>query len=127
MSLKALMNADGTVGHDTGSLISGGSFTITSTPSANVKANDAGVYSGPLSGSFSNGNASGFEPGSVAGTWTINPTATAVKVDGSAVIRADDIGTLNATGTIPPPTGGTGPVVGSVKVSDAGQGVVNGD
>ena len=128
MTLKALMNADGAVDHDVGSTISGGNFTITSVPSANVKVNDKGVYSGPLTGTFSNGNATGFVSGSVSGSFTINPTATAVKVDNLEVVREDDTGTLSGTGTIDPPASPpTGPVVGQVVVSSAGQGDVNGD
>ena len=127
MSLKAIMNQAGAVDHDTGSPISGGTFVITSPPSTNVKADGVGVYRGPLSGTFSGGNASGFVSGSVAGSWTINPTASNVKADELPVIRVDDTGTLTATGTIPPPTGGTGPISGPVVVSDAGQGEVNGD
>ena len=127
MTLKALMNADGAVGHDTGSLISGGSFSIISAPSTNVKAASKGVYRGTLLGTFTRGNASGFVSGSVAGTWSIDPTAANVKADGQLVIREGDTGTLSATGTIPPPTGGTGPVNGTVKVTSAGQGEVNGD
>lgn len=127
MTLKALMNGNGTVDHDIGSLVSGGTFSILSVPSVNVQADNAGVYRGTINGTFTGGNASGFEPGSVAGAWSISPTATAVNVDGQAVVRDGDIGTLTATGTIPPPTGGTGPVTGTVVVNNAGQGVVNGD
>ena len=127
MSLKALMNASGKVDHNTGSVVSGGTFTITSTPSTNVSAGGGGVFRGPLNGTFSEGNASGFVSGSVAGAWVIQPTAANVKADGQLVIRDGDTGTLTATGTLPPPTGGTAPVTGSVVVSDAGQGEINGD
>ena len=128
MSLKPIMNADGSVNHKTGSPISGGSFVITSTSSTNVKANGSGVYRGKISGTFSGGNATGFVSGTVAGAWSIDPTAQNVKADGLKVIRKDDEGTLNATGTISPPASPpTGTVSGTVIVSNAGQGDVNGD
>lgn len=128
MTLEAIMNEDGVIDHNTGSVISGGSFTVTSVPSSNVKAEGKGVFRGPLSGTFTGGNATGFISGSVAGNFTINPTATAVKADGLPVVREGDTGTLTAAGTIDPPaTPPTGPVAGEVVVASAGQGVVNGD
>jgi hypothetical protein len=128
MTLELVMNQDGTVGHDTGSLVSGGSFIITSVPSTKTKVEGKGVYRGPLAGTFVGGNATGFVPGSVAGAWTIAPTAVACRDDGLPVIRAGDTGTLAGVGTIAPPAvPPTGPVVGNVVVSNAGQAVVNGD
>lgn len=128
MALKAIMNQDGTIDHDAGSPVSGGSFVVTSTPSAFVKVNGKGIYRGPLSGTFTGGDAAGFVSGSVTGTWVINPTAAFVKVEGLPVVREDDVGTLSGVGTIDPPAvPPTGPVVGSVVVADSGQGDVNGD
>lgn len=127
MTLALIMNQSGVVGHDTGSAVSGGVFVITSIPSIKVKIDGAGVYRGPLAGSFSGGNATGFVPGSVVGTWVINPTATKTKADVLPVVREGDTGTLTAVGTLPSPPGGTSPVSGAVVVSSAGQAVVNGD
>lgn len=127
MTLELLMNQDGAVDHDIGSLVSGGAYVITSVPSTVVKVNGAGVYRGPLAGTFSGGDAAGFVPGSVVGSWTVTPTAVAVNVESQPVVREGDTGTLTATGTLPTPPGGTGPVVGTVVVSDAGQTEVAGD
>ena len=123
MSLKFIMNKNGTIAHDTGSAISGGSFSISSAESTNVKAGGEGVHKTPLLYTFSGGNASGFVPGSVQTTapQTITATAQKVKADGALVMRVDDSGTMNCIGTIPPPTGGTAPVSGPVKIDDAGQ------
>jgi hypothetical protein len=128
MTLALIMNQDGIVDHDAGSLVSGGAFVVTSVPSTKVKASAKGVYMGPLTGTFSGGNATGFVPGSVAGAWTINPTAVNVKAESLPVVREGDSGTLSGVGTIDPPgVPPTGPVVGSVVVSDAGQNEVKGD
>lgn len=128
MTLALIMNMSGAVDHDSGSVVSGGAFVITSVPSVKVKIDGAGVYRGPLAGTFTGGNATGFVPGSVAGAWTINPTATKVNADMLPVVRDGDTGTLTAVGTIAPPaTPPTGPVAGTVVVSDPGQDTVNGD
>ena len=128
MTLALIMNQDGIVDHDAGSLVSGGAFVVTSVPSTKVMASAKGVHMGPLAGTFTGGDAAGFVPGSVAGAWTITPTAVAVNAELLPVVREGDTGTLNGVGTIDPPgVPPTGPVVGTVVVSDAGQGEVNGD
>ncbi len=62
------------------------------------------------------------------GTFTITPTAVAVKAEALLVVRQGDTGTLTAIGTIAPPAvPPTGPVVGNVIVSDAGQDKAHGN
>jgi len=123
MSSEPMMTQDGALAHVAGSLISGGAFTVVSVPSLKTKAVGSGVYRGPLLYTFAGGDADGFVPGSVVtpAPQTIAATAIKTKLDGLAVIRLGDSGTMVAIGTIPPPTGGTAPVSGSVEVSDAGQ------
>ena len=65
MSLELAMNAAGALGHASGSLVSGGVFTIVSTPSIKNKAEGHGIYRGPLSYTFAGGDASGFDPGKI--------------------------------------------------------------
>ena len=124
MSLE-LIAVDGcTVAHASGSLISGGVFTITSAPSTKVKCEGKGVFKTPLMITFAGGNASGFVPGSVASTAPviIIATATKCKTGGVAVIREGDTGLMNCLGnTLPNPPGIPGPVMGNVEISVAGQ------
>lgn len=123
-----LVAVDGcTLVHDTGSLISGGSFTITSSPSTVTKEDGNGIYTTPLQYTFAGGNASGFVPGSVATTapQTIAATAVYAKDYNLAAMRKDDSGIMNCTGTLI--GGGTGPVAGSVKIGDPGQIKVRGE
>jgi hypothetical protein len=111
-----------TLDHVSGSPISGGSFTITSTPDAKVKAEGHGVYVSPLAFSFSGGDASGFVAGSVSGGGSITATAVKVQASGIAVMRLGDSVLMNCVGTIDPPaTPPTGPVSGNVEITDAGQ------
>jgi len=121
MTLELVMNGSGILGHGAGSTITGGVFTISSVPDLKSKAVGVGIYVDPLVYKFSGGSAPGFVDGSVVGGGTIPATATKTKVSGSLVMRVGDSATMNATGTIPPPTGGTGPVVGPVEVTNAGQ------
>lgn len=118
-----VMNGNGTLGHAAGSLVSGGVFTITSVPSLKVRADGKGIYRGPLQYTFSGGNASGFDSGSVATTvpQAIQPTAIKARADGLAVIRLGDSGQMAAIGTV---SGTPTAIIGLVKISDAGQGVV---
>lgn len=120
MSLKNIVTKktlDADLGHETGSPISGGVFTISTLESSKCKAGGAGIRKGEQTYTFSGGSASGFVPGSVATTspQTISPSSTKVKVEGGLVILDGDSGTMSCTGTIPPPTGGTSTVSGSVK------------
>jgi len=110
-----------TIDHDTGSLISLGIFTISSTPSLKTKVDGNGIYTTPLEYSFSGGSASGFVSGTVRTqvTQTIAATATKTKDSDILVMREDDSGTMICIGDLP--SGGTGPVSGAVKISDAGQ------
>ena len=119
MSLELIMNANGVIGHGSGSTISNGEFIITSTPDAKAKAQGEGIFVTPLGYTFSGGNASGFVNGSVAGGGVINATAKKVKAGGALVIRLGDSGTMSASGTLS--GGGTGSVSGPVEVIDAGQ------
>jgi len=118
---ELVMNADGQLGHASGSPISGGAFVITSSPSTVLDAPDTrGVFRGPLQYTFAGGNASGFDSGSIATTapQTINPTAIASKSEVLALMREGDSGTMNAQGTV----GGTPTAIaGPVEVAIAGQ------
>jgi hypothetical protein len=114
------MNANGAIGHAIGSLVSGGTFTIVSAPSIKNRADGGGIYRGPLQYTFAGGNASGFDPGSVATTvpQVIQPTAVKARADGQAVVRLGDSGVMAATGTV---SGTPTAISGQVEVSDAGQ------
>ncbi|MFW9878452.1 MAG: hypothetical protein ACFFG0_35670 [Candidatus Thorarchaeota archaeon] len=131
MALKNIANSDLTISHGTGSIVTGGTFTVNSTPSTKVKANNKGVHKGGIAFSFSGGSAPGCNPGSVTGSGTIFPKATKVKAEGQLVNRVDDDTNISMTGkTInpapPPPLIdvplGTQPVV----ISNAGQNKVKG-
>jgi hypothetical protein len=115
-----VMNAGGALGHSTGSLVSGGIFTIVSTPSVKNRAVGAGIYRGPLQYTFAGGDADGFDPGTVATTvpQTIQPTAIKTRADGLAVIRLGDAGLMAAVGAV---SGTPTAIVGNVEVADAGQ------
>jgi hypothetical protein len=127
MARKKLMNTSGTLAHDTGSPVSGGTFVITSSPSVKVKAVGPGVYFGTLSFTFSGGTYTGGIPGTAQGRGTIAPTATKEKEGSNFPIREDDTGTMSGTyqQTAPPYTV---PFSGApVKVSSAGQTKVLGE
>lgn len=116
----AVMSANGAIGHVSGSLVSGGVFTITSQPSTSVRADGAGAYRGPLFYTFAGGDADGFDPGSVATVvpQQIAPTAVKARVESLAPIRLGDSGQMAAVGTV---SGTSAPIVGLVEVADAGQ------
>jgi hypothetical protein len=124
---KEVMNQSGALGHAAGSTVSAGAFTIKSVPSSKVKAEGSGVYRGPLTYSFTGGNAEGFVDASVLTSvdQTIDPTAVKVNEKGQYVIRVGDSGTMACIGTIdptPPAPPYVGPVAGAVvEVSDPGQ------
>ncbi len=118
------MCSNGAIDHKAGSLVSGGTFVITSTPSTKVKTENYGVYRGSLIWTFSGGNSIGFTNGTVAGGGTISPSAAKVKADGQLVIRLDDFVSITFSGTLT--NGNPGTVVGIVEVSDAGQSTVKG-
>lgn len=123
MSLE-LVAVDGCIlAHASGSLISGGAFAISSVPDVKAKAGGAGIFKGPLLFSFSGGSAAGFVAGSVMTTApaVMNATAVKTKAGGMPVMREGDFVLMNCVGTLPPPTGGTAPVSGSVEIAMAGQ------
>jgi hypothetical protein len=118
-----VMNANGALGHADGSLVSGGVFTIVSTPSVKNRAVGAGVYRGPLQYTFAGGDADGFIPGSIntVTPQVINPTSTEARVDALAPIRLGDSGQMICAGIV---EGGTTPIIGVIgitEVADAGQ------
>lgn len=124
-----VMNADGQLDHGSESTISGGSFSITSSPSVKTKAGGKGVYRGPLVFTFKGGNAPGFATGSVftPSPVTINPAAQKVKAEFLPVVREGDSGTMVCQGTttdVPPKTA---TVSGPVEVASAGQLKVRGE
>jgi hypothetical protein len=115
-----VMNANGALGHAAGSLVSGGAFTIVSTPSVKNRAVGVGIYRGPLQYTFTGGDADGFDPGTVATAvpQTIQPTAVKTRTDGLEVIRLGDAGLMAAVGAV---SGTPTAIVGNVEVADAGQ------
>jgi hypothetical protein len=122
MSLELIMNADGAIDHAAGSLVSGGTFTITSTPDTYSKVDSSGIHVGPLLFSFVGGNASGMVDGSVnIPVGSIPATATLDKAGGISVMRLGDSAEITFISTVDssPPVPGT--VIGSVEVSNAGQ------
>ena len=122
--MSALIAVDGcTLAHMSGSLVSGGVFTIASVPDVKAKCESKGIYKGPLLFTLSGGSASGFVAGSVMTTAPVSMPATAIKtkVGGLAVMLEGDFVLMNCVGTLPPPTGGTAPVVGNVEIVVAGQ------
>lgn len=123
MSLKPVANEGLTISHKSGSSISGGAFSITSVPDPKISAEGAGVFFSELQFTFSGGSAMGFVAESVktADPATIPTTAAKVKNQSGFVMREGDFVAMACVGTIPPPTGGTGPVSGPVEISDAGQ------
>lgn len=122
MTLANIANADLTLAHAAGSLISGGTFTVTSTPDAKTKADGVGVHVSPLTFTFSGGDAEGFLTGTVSGGGSIPATATKTKASGILVMRKGDVGTMACSGTVDPPaTPTTSAVSGNVEISAAGQ------
>lgn len=110
-----------TLSHSSGSPISGGSFSISSSPSTVTKEEGDGIFTSPLLYTFSGGNASGFVPGSVGTLVPQSIISTAQKTKDYAilVIREEDTGTMVCQGTLT--GGGVGPVSGGIEISDAGQ------
>ena len=98
-----------------------GTLTITSTPSAKVTAGGQGVYKTPLTFTLALGNATGYDPGTVAtvGAGSIPGTSIKALADGTFVMRVDDqFASVPMTGTI----GGTPtPFVEAWKITNAGQ------
>jgi hypothetical protein len=110
---KAFFTTGGSIEHDTGSVVSGGSFSISTPASTKIKANGNFVYTGPsIAVSFSGGNMTGMVPGSVAGVGTIAPTTSKnYQTPSLGILRDGDAGTLVGTGQ---PTGGGPPVPVSI-------------
>lgn len=123
MSLEKIANEDLTLDHGSGSPISGGSFTVTSTPSAKNKAGGKGIYTDPLLYTFAGGDGAGAVNGSVAsvGPQSIAATAAKSKGDGALVMREGDSGTMAAIGTNSAPPPPTLPFSGPVEIAAAGQ------
>lgn len=106
--------------HKAGSIISVGTFTITSVPDTKAKCSNKGIFKTPLQYTFAGGNATGCDPGTVATTAPQSITATAIKTKASSILvmRLNDFGTMTATGTL---SGVPVIVIGLVEISDAGQ------
>ena len=121
MSLESVAVQGCVVAHAAGSTVTGGAFTITSTPSIKVRAENKGVFKTPLSVSFAGGTFPGLVPGTVAGSGTIAATALKTKAETIFVMREGDTGTFTGVGTLPPPAVGTGPATGPIEISSAGQ------
>lgn len=118
---KAVMNLNGTLGHKTGSVVSGGILTNLSVPELNVKADGSPVFAENISFSLSGASAPGFISGSVIGAGFIPASAVKTKANNLPVMREGDYVDATFTGTYPDPPGGDGTVVGAVEVTSAGQ------
>lgn len=92
-----LFTAAGQIIHSSGSTVSGGIFSISSSPSLKLLVNGQGVYRGPLTVSFSGGNMTGMTPGSVSGIGSISPTSLKNKTESLYVLRNGDSGSLVGT------------------------------
>ena len=105
--MKYFFTENGNIQHSTGSPVSGGTFTITTSPSSKLKVSTWGVYAGPLAITFSGGNMPGMVPGSVSGTGTIFPTSLKNRTGGLFVVLVGDSGSLigvaQPVGSPPPP------------------------
>ena len=107
------------IDHSAGSVVSGGTFTITAPESMKAQApSGAGIRSGPQAFNFTGGSISGGDPNTALGTGTIAPTAQKVLVDGLPVVLEGDTGTLTGTHTV---SGTPTPFTSSVEIADAGQ------
>jgi hypothetical protein len=123
---QKLIAVDGcTLNHKSGSIISGGTFTVTSVPDTKAKCSNKGIYKTPLLYTFLGGNCStpACVPGSVATTAPQSITATASKTKASSILvmRLNDFGTMTAEGTLAADGVTKVPVVGIVEISVAGQ------
>ena len=120
MALKEIAVDGCILNHKTGSLISGGTFTISSIPSTKVKCMEKGVFETPLQFTFSGGNAPTCDPGTVAtiSPQNINSMAQKVKADSKLVMLKEDFTIMSAMGTL---AGNPVPIFGAVEISDAGQ------
>lgn len=118
---KPIMNLNGTLGHKTGSVVSGGVLTNLSVPELNVKAEGSPVFAENISFSLTGASAPGFVSGSVLGAGFIPASAIKTKANGLPVMREGDSVSATFTGTYTTPPGGSGSVVGEVEVSSAGQ------
>lgn len=128
MSRELLAVEGCTLDHSDGSLLSGGTFEITSIPSIKVKGEGQGVYKTPLVVSFSGGTYSGGVSGTAVGAGTIIATSTKNKVEGLFPLRVGDSGTIAGTytqsGTPPIPLV---PFTAQFEITDAGQAKVLGE
>ena len=127
MSTEFLAVDGCTVAHSLGSMLSGGSFVITSLSSLKVKAGGSGVYKTPLTVSFTGGNFVGGVAGTAIGSGTIMATATKNLVENLAPLRAGDSGTIvgTYTQTGSPPIPGV-PFSAQFEISNSGQTMVKG-
>ncbi len=103
-------------------IVSGGSVVITSVPSVKNFAEGNGMYETPLTFTFSGGNATGYDPGTVvtAGPGSIPASAVKVKkVSGPVIMReGDSAPAIDMTGLI---SGTPTPFTEPWEITDAGQ------
>jgi len=102
-------------------IVSGGVITITSVPSAKMKAGGKGAYAGQLGFSVSGANASGYDPGTVmtAGPAVIPASASKCRAGVlPLLLEGDQSAAVAMTGTI---SGTPTPFVEPWKVTAAGQ------
>ena len=116
-----------TIDHSSGSPVSGGTFTVTSSPSLKMNALGNGVYRGTLAFTFSGGTHSSGTPNSALGSGTISFTATKNKIDNLFVLRVGDTGSMTGTYVPPSTPPPTVPFTSNVEITDAGQDKVLGE
>lgn len=116
--MKEIAVQGATVGHSSGSVITGGTFSILTTPSIDVTITGKDVYRGTINIQCVGCSSGSFQIPIAQGT--ITGTSMKVKANGQAVILKGDKGTISGTGT-DPSTGATSEFSGSVEITDTVQ------
>jgi len=115
------MNLDGMLDHGNTSILSLGTFVITSSANDKVKATTKGVFFEKVDFTFSGGNASGCDNGTVTGSGSVLPSSSKIKDgSGNAVMREND---ETITGPFQCTLSGVPVALGNqpVKITSAGQ------
>lgn len=102
-----------------------GVIFITSTPSKNVEIDGFGVYTDKIEGNVSATTNKGFAQ-SAPVNFSISATSEKVLVDSEKILRIDDKTSVTVNGTNPT-SGATSSWLVELKITDAGQDVVEAD